>query len=626
MLKNWFKIYIHNAIKNKWFTLLTILGLAIGIAGVIFSTLYWKDETSYDQWNPYKDRVYEVMTDLAYANQIWSNTTNPMAKTIKEKTDKIEETLYYGSYNDDVFIINNKKEYLSQIIVTENNFFNFFPFDFILGNNKNFQNNKNGVAIEEQESKRLFGDINPINKQIKDLDGNIYTIYGVYKQNKNSNFRAKYIINSLDMDSSDDWNNFNNSLLIKLKKGEDREEIDKLINTIYFTNLVERYAKNEGISVDDFIKKRGIITGFLQSLNDSRLNAKITGVPEGKGNKVFLQINLGLSVLILILSIINYVNLSTAQAIRRAKEAGIRKVLGASKKNIIYQFIFETTITVFVALLFAMALVEIGLPYYNQLINKEIEVDFISYLPYLGSVFFIVILLAGIFPAIYISNFEILKVLKGNFLRSKNGIWLRNVMLVLQFSIATFFIVAGFLITKQIQYMAQKELGFSGNQIINIDFKKYDLGNKRYDFYQNIKQDLLKIKGIKNVDISSFKFGSGLMNSSQLISRNKTIQIKNMPIDFSFIDMMNIKLKSGRNFDTRIASDTIDNIILNEAAINELGNNLKIDDKVKWNEHDFTIIGIVNNFNISSPEIKVEPVMLINLKTVDWLRSNLSQV
>ena len=198
-------------------------------------------------------------------------------------------------------------------------------------------------------------------------------------------------------------------------------------------------------------------------------------------------------------------------------------------------------------------------------------------------------------------------------------------MLIIQFTIATFFIVAGSLVTEQVNYMSKKDLGFSGDQIINLTLRRYDLGEKRLDFYKVIKQDLLKIKGVKNVNATAFKFGNNAMNSSTMRFQDKSIQIQNVPVDYNFLSMMKVKLKNGRDFNSKITSDMVNNIILNETAMNELGN-LSIGDQVDWNEYKFNIIGVVKDFNIGSPENKIPPMMLINVNTVDWLQNNLSQI
>ena len=631
MLKNWFKIFIYNAIKNKGFTFLTIFGLAIGITGVIFSTLYWDDETSYEQWNPNKDNVFEVVSTLGHADEYWPSSVEPLPRFLVEKTDKVADyTWFNGWYGNGLYIVNNQKTILNKSLTVQNNFFDFIPFEFVKGSKTDFGKNKNGVAIEENEAIRLFGNQNPINQIITSLEGKQFVIHGVYKLPKHSSFQPKYVMSDIYdrlEENKDEWGNYGTSLLIKLKDIEDKTAIEKICNDILYENKTVRFAKEEGITVEESIKLYGKTETILQSLADARLKAIVSRLPEGQGNKTFLQINLGLSVLILILSIINYVNLSTAQAIRRAKEVGVRKVLGASKQNIILQFVFETALLTLFALLFALSLTELTLPFYNEQIGENLELNFVAFFPYLIAIFSIVVILAGFFPALYIANFEQLKVLKGNFSRSKSGIWLRNSMLVLQFLIATFFITGGLIVTEQVNHMLKKDLGFKSDQIISVNYRKYNLREKRYDFYQSFKQDLLKVKGVKEANAIAFRFGSGGASSdSGFVLNEKMIQGENMAIDFGFFDMMHIKIKEGRDLSPEISSDTISNVLLNEAAIRETGKDVEIGSEFEWNGTKFTLVGIVKDFNLRSPESKIPPMLFMHFKTIKWMSFNMNAI
>ena len=631
MLKNWFKIYLRNTIKNKGFTFLTILGLAIGIAGVIFSTLYWKDETSYDKWNPNIDRVFETLTVFQKGGETWPTSVEPLPRYLKEKSDKIESYCWFeGWYGQETFYVDNKKVYVTGITSTDQNFFDFIPFKFVKGSVDDFRKNRYGVAIEEKEAAKIFGTENPVGKTLTTFDGRKMPIYGVFKTNKYTSFQPKMVISNIYKrleDTKDQWGNYGSGLFIKLKNTADKEEVEKLGTQLFYENNTLKNAKNEGIPVKEFVKIYEPVTVKFQSLNDSRLNAKVSRLPEGMGNKLFLQINLGLSYLILILSIINYINLSTAQAIRRAKEVGIRKVVGATKRNIVLQFIIETTITTVLSFIVALAFVEVFLPTYNQLIDKNLELYITSFIPYLIVIFVIVVVIAGIFPAIYVSNFKELNVLKGNFSRSKNGIWLRNGMLILQFSIATFFIVAGTLVIQQMNYISKKDLGFSGNQVISIPFKRQDLADKKFDFYNSFKQDLLKIKGVQAVNATAFKFGSlGAMSNTSFRVKEKQLVTDNMGIDFGFLDMMKIQLKEGRDLNPMISSDTISNVLINETAKKYFGETLKLNDEFEWNGQKLKLIGVTKDFNLGEPQNKIRPMMFFNFKVVDWLSYNLQDV
>jgi len=631
MFKNWFKIFIYNSIKNKGFTFLTIFGLAIGITGVIFSTLYWDDETSYDQWNPNKDNVFEVIIDMQNIGK-WAIAPEPLAKNVLLKTDKVESYCYLeAGYTANVYDVKNKKEYLNKSISTQSNFFDFFPFEFVKGSKKAFEQNRDGIAIEENEAKRLFGDEDPINQTITSIDGAQKTIYGVYKLDKKSSLAPKYIFsdiyNSLKY-NEDQWGNFNYSLLLKLKRPEDKADVENTIRQVYITYRIQDEAKSRGMSVEEYMEKTSSnFTIELQPLAVARLSDNVTGFLEGKGNRLFLQITLGLSVLILVLSIINYVNLSTAQAIRRAKEVGVRKVLGASKQNIVSQFVFETTLITLFSTLFALCMAELSLPYYNNLINKTLELNFGDHWFYLVLIVLTVIVFAGIFPALYISNFDVLKVLKGNFARSKSGVWLRNGMLIIQFAIATFFIVGGFIVTNQMTYIAKKDLGFSGDQVLQINYNRFDLGDKRYAFYEGFKQDLLKIKGVKDVNITSFIFGSGASSTSTLNKANSDAKAQASLIlsDFGLFEMLKIELKEGRFFDPKIASDTVESIILNERAVQDLGEDVPLGTEFQWNGYKTKLIGIVKNFHLLSPAQEYSAMSFMHVKTPKWY-SNLSGI
>ncbi|MDM1071182.1 ABC transporter permease [Empedobacter brevis] len=631
MLKNWFKIYVHNAIKNKGFTFLTILGLAIGIAGVIFSTLYWKNETSYNEWNPNKDRIFETLTGFPVAGEVWPTSVEPLPRYLKEKSDKIESFCWFeGWYGQETFHIGQKKVYVEGIVRTDQKFFDFIPFKFTKGNVADFRKNQYGVAIEESEAIKIFGKENPVGKILTTYDGRKMPIYGVFKAEKYTSFQPKMVISNIYSrleDTKDNWGNYGSGLFIKLKNPADKLEVEKLATQLFYENNTVKNAQREGVSVEEFSKIYEPVKVQLQPLKDSRLNAKVSRLPEGMGNKLFLQINLGLSYLILILSIINYINLSTAQAIRRAKEVGIRKVVGATKRNIVVQFIVETTITTVLAFVVALALVEVGLPGYNQLIDKNLEIEIIPFIPYLVAIFIVVVMIAGIFPAIYVSNFKELNVLKGNFSRSKNGIWLRNAMLILQFSIATFFIVGGTIVIQQMQYLGNKDLGFSGDQVISIPFKRQDLGENKFNFYKSYQQDLAKIKGVQGINATAFKFGSsGAISNTSFRVKDKQLVTDNMAIDFGFLNMMKIEVKEGRDLDPKISSDTISSVLINETAKKHFGETLKLNDEFDWNNQKLKLVGVTKDFNLGEPQAKIRPMMFFHFKVVQWMPSNLQNI
>lgn len=627
MIFNWFKIFIYHLRQNKLFSFLNVLGLSIGIAGVIFAILYWNNENSYDQWNPEKENVYQVLNIIGATGDTWATSSIPFGNTCKATIPEIEQICFMNIwYNESVIKYENKKLIDKKITVSDHNFFDFFPFPIIKGSKKDILKEKNSVAMSEEQAKLLFNDEDPIGKTIT-YENKSYTVKGVYRLVKPSTFEPNYVFGGVVReDDNNQWGNFNYGFMIKTKKNSDIAVVLKKMHNVNYVNRTLKDAKESGQTPEQYIKENGEIKIILDQLKMIRLHGTKTSgqsSPEGKGNLQLLYIMAGLSVLILVLSLVNYINLATASAIKRAKEVGVRKIVGASKKQIIYQFIFETAIVVTLAILFALAIVELSLPYYNDFLKKNLTMNGGEFYLQLIFIFGLVIILAGIFPAIYISNFETLKVLKGNFSRSKSGIWIRNSMLIFQFGIAAFFIIGALIVNNQVNYMMNKDLGFSGDQVIRIPFNYQDHDTKGQK-YQTTKQEILKISGVQDASTFAGTFGNSTNSSSGFTHNGVFVQPRNVEMDFGFLEMMKIKIVEGRNLSPKFASDTIDNWLINETLAKKLRLKNPINTIISsgWGNEKgnlkFKIVGIVKDFHITGFQSKVPPMVFINMNTLKW--------
>lgn len=638
MILNWIKIFIYHLKQNKLFSFLNVLGLSIGIAGLIFAILYWNDEHSYNKWNPEKDNVYMVINTLN--NNKWPYTVAPIGQYLKNDPNVESYNYCYNWYDSDLFIYNGKKQKIAKGFNTQNKFFDYFPFPFIFGNAKNALKDDSSIAISEKIYNTFFDKENPIGKQIK-FGENFYTVSGVYKNEMKSSIAPDVVLidnfKKVITQSLDQWESFNFCLLIKLKDNSKKELVERKIEQLFIDNVIKPEAKEANISLEQQIKEHGIVAINLEPLKDARLNSILIGgwgYPEGAGNSQYLIIMAGLSILIMILSIINYINLATASAIKRAKEVGVRKVLGASKRNITFQFISETLVIVLLSILFALVIVEISLPYYNELLDKDLKIYGSQFYLQLLLIFGIVVLLGGFFPALYISSFEAQKVLKGNFSRSKTGIWLRNSMLVFQFAIAVFFIIGTTIVYQQVNYLTKKNLGFKGDQVIEIDFlKKFDKqsdASYKKDFFQNylaVKDRMSRMKGVDQVATANFSFGNGARSSSDYTFQNARIQGLNMAVDFGMMEMMNIKLLEGRYFNSKYASDTINNIMVNETAVKILGIKQPVGKEIVSGDGEkFKIISVVKDFNLRGPQEKNSPMVFTHLKTMPLMLQGVNSI
>jgi len=634
MIKNWVKVFIYHLKQNKLFSILNTLGLAIGVSGIIFAALYWNDEQSYNDWNPEKDNIFQVVNNVS-ADMSWPYSNEPLGRYLTAASPQLQGYCYSESgYRKEILRHRNSKFVIEKVMDAQQPFFSYFPFEFIEGIAGSALSDENSIALEESTARKIFGKEKAVGKQIM-LSNRPRVVRGVYRIPGKSSMAPNMVTRDIDAylrENKDQWGNFNFNLMLKLKDPSDTDKIVKQIEQIYIVNRTAKFAKEEGLSLAEYIKKNGTTKVALEPLSEARLHSSVDGYPEGKGNFKFLLIMTGLSIVILVLSIVNYVNLATASAIKRAKEVGVRRIIGAGKTNIVLQFLSETVITTTFSIILALAIVELTLPYYNDFLGKDLEMHGSQFFLKLLAIFAVVVVFAGIFPAVYVSNFETLKVLKGNFGRSKSGVWIRNGMLVFQFAIATFFLIGSHIVYEQVHFMSTKDLGFKGDQVADVVYRNpYDWHEPKYQErmiqrYQTVKSELLKIPGVQAVSGGAFSFGADANSSSGFSYNDNQVQAKNIASDFEFMDMMRIKVAQGRKLSPQLSSDTITSVLVNETALRMMQEKEPLGKKFKWNGKDFTIVGVVKDFHIAGPQEQIPPMIFFHYKTVNWMINNTNHI
>jgi len=625
---------MHQVKNNKFFIALNVLGLSLGIAGLIFAILYWNDEHSYNAWNPGKEVIFNTVTDLG-PDRVWGSSSAAVGPHLATEIPEVESFCYATAwYNGGTIKYKEKKVQVDKIVNSQKNFFTFFPFEILKGNATTAIEDNTGMAVSETVAKSLFGNENPMGRQVF-YDKQYYTIKLVYRLIGKSSYQPEVVINQMTKELQqyeDRWGSFSFGLLLKLKDPAQATIAKQKIEQLYFDYNTKKSAKESGMTTKQYINKYGEAKVILEPLKDIRLYSIVNDVPEGSGNLQFLTIMMGLSVLILVLSIVNYINLATANAIKRAKEVGVRKIMGAGKAAIVKQFVFETAVTTLFALLLSLVIAELLLPFYNNFLNKNLKLTGGGFHLQLIAIFILVVLIAGIFPALYVANFETVKVLKGNYSRSKSGIWLRNSMLVVQFAIASFFITGSYIVYEQVHFMTTKSLGFNGNMVINLSY------NNPYDYSEEgakekimqrfiaTKHELLGIPGVEKVSAGSFVFGSGWKNSSGFSYNDNFLQPQTMILDFGMLEIMKIKINSGRNFSENFASDTINSVMLNETAIKMMKEKEPIGKEIMWNEKPFKIVGVVADFHLHGIQEEIPPMIFFHYTTANRMAQNMRNI
>ncbi|MDM1091952.1 ABC transporter permease [Myroides odoratimimus] len=634
MINNWFKLYLRYFWKNKFFSILNVLGLSMGISALILVLMYWQNEHSYNQWNPYKDRVYEVYSAGFEGGEISPWLPAPMATQIDELSDVVESYTFLWNFTSRKSIeVGDKQDFIFNIADHQASYLDMFPFPAVYGSIKSYKENKdNAIALEHQQAARLFGEgVDPSGKEIV-LDGGMRVVVRLVYKIPSSTSNApdalvSYGAEKMIKDNINVFGDYNYNILIKLKEGVQLNIVkDRIINTLYQPFLTS-YAKSEGITEDEYRAKYMKEDQYVFfDLESAHLNPKSQIYGSGGNAKKILTSMLVVSLLLLLLSIFNAVNLNMVQSFKRAREVGIRKALGGSKSNIISQFVFESLLTVLMSFIIALFLVELLLPYFNLLVDRTLVFYISDFIVELFVVVVVILLLSAILPALFAASFNPLKVLKGNFVRSKSGVVIRNIFLVLQFVIAFFFLTIALFMNKQITYLINQNLGFKGEQIVNIEYELSGFQN-RDEVFRDFKDDFLKIKGVEGVSAHSFNIGQQVGSASTNFIGDVSLQSGNIVIDHSFLDVMGVQLKEGRFFDPELQTDNSEKVLVNEAF--EKAFNLKegvIGKEIRWNNRVFQIIGVVKNFNVHGFNKEVSPQTYFLGDSVGWFHHLLETI
>ncbi|WBV56982.1 FtsX-like permease family protein [Chryseobacterium sp. PTM-20240506] len=618
MFKNWLKIAFVNYKKNALSTIINIFGLTIGLTGFMLILMHWNDEESYEKWNPKKDDIYAFQTYSKAENSYRSSISYPMAFNALKKIPEVQDyVLFFGTGIGNKMTTKYHTAFQQDGLLASESFFHFFPFKIISGGAKDALKTETSIAISKQTAIRLFGKTNVAGESVK-IENKDYIVTAVYELPEgNTQIKPEFIINPVEQFRSDrdHWNDYRYACFFMLKKGVDPSVFSEKFKRDIIEVRAAVDAKDSGISTQQFLEKYGPNTVLLTPLDKIKLHAKSSPLAAGDFKTVLILFIL--SVLIVVLSAINFINLKTAEASQRGKEVGVRKAIGGTRSSLMRQFLLETFIICMVSYFISLVLTELLLPSFNKFFDKEIKLNDWHVFLYSLIMVLLVTLLSGLIPAFYLSSFKAIETLKGNFSRSKHGIWLRNGILTLQLMISSFFIIGGLIVNSQVKYMMNKDLGFNGKQIMLITFNEND--PKPWLKYERLKSEISKIDGVEAVSFGDAVAGSSRKKSANIDYMQETINTNYSSMDYNYLQFMEVKLLKGRWLNPNLASDTINSLIVNEAFVKKFGwtdeealaRNLNpgFDDNKKYR-----IVGIVKDFNLKSLKFKVEPIAFFHYK------------
>jgi putative ABC transport system permease protein len=620
MLKNYFLIAVRNLRKHRSFSLINILGLSLGLASCLLLTLYIQDEISYDQHLERKEDIYRIVTEFkgVIGFDKLGAASPPIALALGEEIPEVEAAARLIAppnvsqnlikYNDNVF-------YISEGFLGDSSIFDVLTFDVIEGDPSTALDHPNSIAITESLAKRLFGHESAIDKSFQLSQGNDpfeVKVTAVYKDQKKSFIKPNFIVNIYSgswgqylksKNAANEWagQNFAPSYL-KLTPGHDKAAVIKKINEV----LVKYGAES--------MKALGISkTLTIEPVKDIYLRSDVGQTPRIES----IYIVASIAIFILVLACINFMNLSTAKAAKRAAEIGVRKVLGAYRSSLIYQLLGEAVILVLIAVVISLVAIQLALPYFNMLTGKEIEMELQHNIPFVTIVILIVIvtgILAGSYPAFYLSSFQPVKVLKGQTSLGNASGRLRQSLVVLQFVVGIALVCSMILISKQLTFMENKNLGFNSNAKLIVPMRT-DNALKSYTVLQ---KELSKIPGVNMVSGTDYIPGSYVFNDMVFYKNGGNMDVAKLHrlnlVDYNYTDILGLKLIAGRKFTDNREADGGNKLILNMASLAELqwtpeeaiGQQLHFD----WQGQtmDFEVIGVINDYHQVSLREKIYPM------------------
>jgi len=622
MIKNYFKIALRNLKKNKAFSFINIFGLAIGLTCFMFIAVFVYNELSYDTYPINAKNIYRVTVSVTGNGDVavYPNVDNAVGEGIKDAFPEVEAFTRFSpaqdftKYQDKQF----KEDHLAFV---DSNFLEMFSIPLLEGNTANALVQPNSVVISKAFAKKYFGDDDPVGKSmVIGLHNALYKVTGMYDKvpdNSHFHFDAVMSLSTLGV-IKPTWSNIGFYTYLLLNKNADPKKLQAKFPQLVAKHVVPEIQHDMGVSFAEAQKSVNSFIFSLQPLTRIHLYSNTKFELEPAGDIQYVYIFSALAIFILLLACVNFTNLSTARAFKRAREVGIRKVLGSVKKQLVIQFLSESVLLTLFAMLFAFGMLFLLLPYFNQLANKNISyhffLDYRAILVMFG-VSMLAGIIAGIYPAFFLSSFNTIKVLKGAAAtQGSQRRPLRSSLVVFQFFVSIALMIATIIVYQQLHYMQNKKLGYDKNQVLFLGDARL-LGQNQSAF----EQQLLSDSRVVSASISRFIPGGVMMDGTEIYPKNEKgngaeIHGNIYHIDYDYLKTLGIPVVQGRNFSRDFPTDSSSGVIINQAAVEQLGwsgTNPIGKTIVRSGQIEYKVVGVVADFNYASVKQKVAPLMML---------------
>jgi putative ABC transport system permease protein len=624
MFKNYLKTAWRNLMKHKTFSFINIAGLSIGITICFIIMLFVQDELSYDRFNKNADRIVRVIfqADINGGKINESNVMPPVAAAMKNDYPEVEDATRLNVAGAPKITYKDKSFKDDELVFVDPNFFSIFTLPLIEGDAKKALKEPNTLVITKAFAKKYFGNEDPI--------GNIL----VFPDNKNASFKVTGVIDrvpanshfhfdvfgsmtGLDEAKSDSWMGSNFFTYLLLKPGYSYKKLEAKLPGMVEKYMGPQIQQNMGISLSQFRTKGNELGFTLQPLTSIHLHSHANYELSAPGNALYVYIFGAIAIFMLLIACINFVNLSTASASKRAKEVGVRKVIGSGKIQLVKQFLIESALLVFIALLISCIIIELALPLFNSISGKNLTFGFdIKVIASFITFGLFVSIVAGLYPAFFLSSFKPIAVLKGKLTPGNKSFGLRSSLVVFQFFISVGLIISTIVVWQQMKYIQHKNLGYDKEQLLTVP-NSYALG-KNESVYE---EELLRDPRVVNATISSYKPAGPSSGGNALAypegHDNQIMKTTEYHVDEQYIPTLGMHIAAGRNFSKDFATDST-GMIINESAakafgwgiINAVGKTIIRENSNRGTNVPYHVIGVVKDFNFQSLHEPISPLLM----------------
>ncbi|MFH0736726.1 MAG: ABC transporter permease [bacterium] len=624
MFKNYLITTLRNINKHKGYSFINIIGLSIGVAVCMLILMFVQDELNYDKFNINHDRIFRPILDAAIGNTSAQTATScaPLASALISEIPEVEAVARFRNYGFPVFRYKDKVFSEEHVFWADSSIFDVFTLPFLLGNPKNVLSAPNSLVITETAAKKYFGNENPIGKMINSDKRFDYIVTGVIKDiPKNSHFHCDFIASlAIYQDSrSPIWFSNNYYTYVLLKKGADYKEVQKKMDIVLLKFIKPQVEQAFKTTWEELIKTGAHYRFVLQPITDIHLNSHLQTEVEQNSVMSYIYIFSVIAFGILIIACFNFINLSTARYSGRAKEVGIRKTLGSTFGQLVIQFLSESIILAFISVIISMLFVYLMMPLFNDISGKQLTFDVIqnpTIIPLFLFFVFIIGVVAGIYPAFFLASFKPIKVLSGNTRDSVKGKKFRGVLVVSQFTISIILIIGTVFVFKQLDFLQNKKLGYNKEQLIIIK-KTDDIGSSIEAFKTTLKNIPNVLEVSNSTHVPGMQFFNDLYESYS--GGKKTSQLFSvMGSDYNFVKTFEIKMTAGRFYSKEWGADSINSIVINEAAAKQMmfkdpvGQEIfePTGNRTPGRNFKYKIIGVMKDFNFESLHEPIKPLVV----------------